>query len=1038
MIPISDFAVRRKLLVLTIGVLLLVWGAYSFHGLPVEAYSDLAKTSVQVITPWPSHAAEEIEHQITVPVEARLNGLDHLEHLRSLSFFGFSVVTLIFDDDANDYVARQQVLERLSGVDLPPHISPQLSPDFSPFGQIFWYTLTSRSPRFGSAELKALQDSYLERQFRTVPNVVGLSSFGGPTSDYQVRIDPNKLLSYGLNLRQVEQELKANGINGAGGLIERGEQAFNIRAVGLVNTTNDIAEVAFKTQRGSTVRVLDFADVIQGTKIRSGKIGKTIHREDGQIIDDDDLVEGIVLMRKGAQPDTTIAALHAKVKDLNGGLLPPGIKIVPYLDRGDFIRNTAHSVAHNLTVATALVLAVTFLILGSVRSVLIAALSIPFSLLFASMFLGLRQLPINLFALAALDVGSVAGSTMVVIENVLQHFRRGHGLHLSVVNRVSMAVREVQRPVFYATAVAALTYMPVFMLQDVEGKLFQPMAWTIAFVLLGAAVFSLVLTPALATFLFRGGVPDWDIPVFAFLTRIYHQSLTWCIDRPWLIVGILLILFIGGSCLCLPGVNGREFLPRLEEGTIWARGALPPSVAPSEATRLVQQARIVLAGYPEVTTVASQVGRPDDATDATGFFNTEYFIDLRPREEWRRWFRTKQDLVGSMSAYLHEAMPGVVWNFSQPIEDNMEEAAIGVKGELAVKLFGTDLNVLEEKGGEIVQVMKHIRGVSDLGLLRVLGQPNVNLLIDRGKANRFGIDVSDIQDVVEIAVGGKTVSQVIEGERRYDLDVQYQEPYRRTIWDIGNTQMLAPSGQRVALSQLCEIRMQDSASMVYREANSRYIPIKYSVRGRDLGSTVEEATRAVNGKVKLPQGYYLDWVGANESEKRAEARLLLTLPIAVLLIFIVLYCMFDCFKWAFLVLLNVGMAWIGGLSAIFITGSYFSVSTSVGFLALFGMSVLTGMIMVDYMNQLRSRGHSIVNAARDGALQRFRPILIVMSASIVGLLPAALSHGIGSDFARPFAIVIVGGLITDLVMSAVLLPALYVWVARPTDKLLQP
>jgi len=1035
---IVDFAVRRKLLVVAIGILLVIWGVYSSHGLPVEVYSDVTKTYVQVITQWPGHAAEEIEQQITMPLEAGLNGLGHLEHLRSLSLFGLSAVTLIFDDDADNYVARQQVLERLSGVDLPPHISPQLSPDYSPLGQIYWYTLTSTNSQFGLTKLKALQDSYLQRQFKSVPDVVELSGFGGLTREYQVRIDPNKLLFYGLNFRQVEQQLAANSGTVGGGSLERGEQAFNVGAIALVNTTDDIAEVALTTRYGTTVRVRDVADVVEGAKLRLGKIGKTIHREDGQIIDDDDLVEGIILMRKGARSDETIAAVNAKVKHLNAGLLPPGVKIVPYLNRGDLFHNTTHTVTHNLKVATSLVIAASFLALGSMPAVLIVGLSMPFSLLFASIFLDLRHVPANLLALGALDVGIVAASTIVVIENVLRHLDRDSGVdgvHLSVGDRVKIAVHEVQRPVVYAIAINCTACLSILTLQNVEGKLFRPMAEMAAIVLIGAFFFSLVLAPALASVFFRNGLREWRSPVLASITRIHGRSLAWCFHHRWFTVGVSLILLLGASCICLPGVIGAEFLPLRDEGTIWARGTLPPSIAPTEATRLVSQVRKTFAEYPEVTTVVSQVGRPDDGTDATGFFNTEYFIDLKPRDQWRHQFWTKTDLINSMNAYMHKEIPGVVWNFSQPIQDNLEEASSGIKGQHAVKLFGPDLKLLEEKGEQIVKVLDQIRGVSDLGLLRVIGQPNVTLTIDRVKANRLGINLNDIQDIVEAAVGGKTVSHVIEGERHYNLVVGYQEPYRGTIDDIGNIQILAPSGQRVALSHVCDIKIQDSPSMVYRESNSRYVPIKFSVRGRDLENTVQEAMRAVEEKVKLPHGYHLEWSGEYDSQQRAEARVLVIVPITILVVFIVLYFMFDSLKWAFMVLLNIGMARIGGLLALFITGTYFSVSSSVGFLVLFGMSVQTGVIMVDYINQLRARGYSIVAAAKEGALQRFRAIFLVMSVATVGLLPAALSHAIGSDSQRPFAIVIVGGLIMDLVMSSVLLPTLYVSIARPADKL---
>jgi cobalt-zinc-cadmium resistance protein CzcA len=1031
---IVDFALREKLLMLGIGVLLLIWGMVSFHNLPVEAYPDVADTWVQIITQWPGHAAEEVEQQVTVPIEIQMNGIAHLTHLRSFSLFGLSAVVLVFDDEADDLLSREQALEKLSMVSLPSGVSPQLGPDYSPVGQIYWYTLESTNPKYDLMGLKSLEDWVLEKQLKSVPNVVDVSSFGGLTREYQVRVDPNKLIDYGLSIAQVEQALASNNTNAGGSFIEHGQQAFNVRVVGLMQTTDDVGATVLKVQNGTPVRVRDIAQVVQGPKIRLGKIGKAVHYEDGSVVDDDDVVEGVVLLRKGAEAETTLKAIHQKVEQLNKTILPPGVKIVPFLDRSDLVHYTTHTVLHNLTEGFLLVTLILFFFLGNIRSALIVATTIPFSLLFASILLDLRHIPANLLSLGALDFGMVVDGSVVMVENLLRHLARRNGENGQPVSEIiSNAAHEVQRPVFFAILIIITAYLPIFTLQRVEGRLFRPMAWTVAFALLGALIFAMVMAPVLTSFLFRSGVREWHNPILAFLNKHYRSRLRWCLSHRRVTVGAAAGLFAFSLYLGFSNIIGSEFLPHLDEGAIWARGTLAASAGPSEGERVARQARLILASFPEVTQVVSQVGRPDDGTDWTGFFNTEYFVDLKPHSEWRPEFRTKDDLIAAMNKKL-DTIPGVIWGFSQPIEDNVEEAVSGVKGELATKLIGPDLKALETKADEIVRVMQGIPGIQDLGVFRVLGQPNVNLIVNRAAADRFGINISDIQDAVQTAVGGNAVSQLLIGEQRYDLVVRYQEPYRSTVDQIANIRLLAPSGERVSLGQLCDIQVQDGASMVYREANERYIAIKYSVRGRDLGSTVRQAIQEVNAKVKLPSGYRLDWAGEYASEQRANRRLTLIVPITLLLIFLILYTAFDTFKWGAVILLDVALAPLGGMLALWITGTHFSVSSGVGLLALFGVSVQIGVIMVEYMNQLRQRGLPFEEAVLEAAQLRLRPIMMTMLVATLGLLPAALSHEIGSDSQRPFAIVIVGGLIAALTISVFLLPTLYAIFARPSDK----
>ena len=1035
-----DFALENRFLVLAGALLLFGWGAISFHQLPVEAYPDVADNYVEIITQWPGISAEQIEQQVTIPLEIVMNGIPHLTHLRSFSIFGLSDLKLIFDDEEENSWNRERVLERLSQVTLPTGVVPQMGTDWSPVGQIYFFTLHSTNPQYDVMELKSIEDWVVEKNFKAVPNIVDVASFGGPTREYQVRVDPNKLISYGLSLAQVEQQLTNNNTNAGGSFIESGLQQVNIREVGQVRNVRDIESTVITTKSGTPLHVKDIAVVSQGPKIRLGQFARAIHREDGKIIDNDDVVSGIVLLRKGANADEALAGIHAKVQELNDRILPTGVKVVPFVDRSDLVHFTTHTVLHNLTEGMILVVIILFLFLGNVRGAIIVALTIPFALLFAATCLNLKGIPANLLSLGALDFGMVVDGAVVMVENIVRHMgRQPNGSNSKpALEVIREAAHEVQRPVFYAIAIIITAYLPVFTLQRVEGRLFRPMAWTVAFALLGALIFSMLVAPVFASYFFSKGAHEWRNPAMEFLKTGYRNAVRWAIEHRFVTVGIAVF----GLCVALfvtyGGVIGSEFLPHLDEGALWVRGTLAPSTGPTEGIRLSNQARLLLCSFPEVPQCTSQVGRPDDGTDTTGFFNTEYFVDLKPKEQWRPVFHQDKDrLIAAMNRELQK-IPGVSWGFSQPIEDNMEEAVSGVKGELATKIYGDDLKVLEEKADQIVTAMRQVKGIEDLGVFRVLGQPNINFKVDREQAARYQINVADIQDAIQTAAGGTALTQVLQGEARYDLVLRYLPQYRTTKEAIENIRLLSPSGERVSLAQLCKIEEQDGGSEIYREGNQRYVAIKYSVRGRDLGSTVEEAIKKVNAQVQLPRGYHIDWEGEYESQKRAQARLFLIVPLTILVIFLILYTMFRSFKWALLILANVALAGIGGSFALFFTGTNFSVSSGVGFLALFGVSVQTGVIMLEYINQLRVRGNTIENSAIEGAVLRLRPIMMTMLVATLGLLPAALSHAIGSDSQRPFAIVIVGGLIVNLAMSIFILPTLYVWCAREGDRLPDP
>jgi heavy metal efflux system protein len=1036
---VVDFALNNRVVVLTAGLMLLVWGAISFHNLPVEAYPDVADNYVEIITQWPGISAEQIEQQVTIPLETAMNGIPHVSHLRSFSLFGLSDLKLIFDDESENEWNRERVLERLSQVTLPPGVTPQMGTDWSPVGQIYFFTLENHNPNYDPMDLKSIEDWVVEKNLKTVPDIVDVASFGGPTREYQVRVDPNRLIDYGLSLAQVEQQLASNNANAGGSFIQQGLQQVNVNEVGLVRNVQDIANTVILTKSGTPLRVKDIAVVAQGPKIRLGQFGRAIHREDGTIVDDDDVVSGIALLRKGAKTQTTLVGLEEKVKEMNNRILPQGVKIVPFIDRSDLIHFTTHTVLHNLTEGMILVTIILFLFLGNARGALIVALTIPFSLLFASICLDLNKIPANLLSLGALDFGMVVDGAVVMVENIVRHMSHQENGTKTVMECIREAAHEVQRPVFYAIAIIITAYMPIFTLQRVEGRLFKPMAWTVAFALLGAMIFSILLAPVLSSELFQKGIREWHNPVMAYLTNAYRNRLRWAIHHRWIVLGTGVAAVLISLFLVFSGVIGSEFLPHLDEGSLWVRGTLAASTGPAEGIRVADEARVLLASFPEVTETTSQVGRPDDGTDTTGFFNTEYFVGLKPESQWRPVFHgNKDELIAAMNRELEKRIPGVVWGFSQPIEDNVEEAVSGVKGELATKIYGSDLKVLEEKASEVADVMRGVRGIDDLGVFHVLGQPNLNVSVDRQQAARYQINVSDIQDGIQTAVGGTALTQVLLGEQRYDLVLRYLPQFRDTQTEIENIRLLSPSGERVSLAQLCKITVTEGGSEIYREGNERYVAIKYSVRDRDLGSTVEEAIKKVDEQVKLPRGYHIGWEGEYQSEKRADARLLLILPVTIIVIFIILYSMFRSLKWSFLILGVVAMAPIGGLLALLITGTHFSVSSGVGFLALFGVSVQTGVIMLEYINQLRVRGHSIEDSAIEGAVLRLRPIMMTMLVATFGLVPAALSHAIGSDSQRPFAIVIVGGLVAALTMSVILLPTLYVWIAGDQDILPAP
>ena len=1016
---VVQFALRQRVLVLVFAAGLLIWGAYSFFQLPIEAYPDVMNTQVQVITQWPGHAAEEVEKLITVPLETSLNGVPRLSSLRSRSLFGLSVVYLTFEDGADDYFARAQALERVGAVNLPAGVQPSLSPLASATGEIFRYTLVGASPM----ELKEIEDWTLEREFKSVAGVADVSSFGGTTKQYQVQIDPARLKAYDVTLKAVTDAIAAANANTGGSFVERGAEEYVVRGMGLFRSTGDIEDVVVTTRSGAPLRVRDLAKVRVGFQPRLGKVGWR-PGQGGPETDTDDAVEGIVLLRRGENPEPVLQAIHRKVHDLNSRILPPGVKVVPLIDRTDLVRTTSHTVEKNLAEGMLLVVAVLFLLLGNVRAAIIVALTIPFGLLFAFSCMNLIHVPANLISLGAIDFGIIVNGSVILVENVFRRLARRIEPE-SRIHCVLEAIGEVQSEIVFTTVIIILAYLPLFTMQSVEQKMFAPMAYTVGLALVGSLVMALVIAPVLCLLMLKGPLKDEENAASAKLKRAYRASIHWAIAYPApVLVGAAAMFVL--SLVLLPSL-GTEFMPHLDEGNLWIRMSMPQTISYSAASRLVPKVRAILAKYQPARLVVSQLGRPDDGTDATGFYNAEFLVDLKPYDRWTG-YKSKDQLIEKMNAELAE-IPGVDFNFSQNIEDNVEEAVTGVKGELAVKLYGDDLDILERKADEIQKVMRGIPGIVDLATFNETGEPQIQVRVDRDRIARYGISVQDVQDTVSTAIGGQAVTQLLDGEKRFDVVARLAPEARRDVEEIRDITVAAPDGSRIPLAQLADIRTTRGAAFIYREANRRFIAVKFGVRGRDIGGAVAQAQAAVSSGVVLPANYYAQWGGEFESMQRAGARLAVILPITLLMIFLVLFMLFNRSSRCVIVMLNVPLALIGGVFALFLTRFHLSVAAAVGFIALFGVAVQNGVIMVSYFDQLRAAGASLQVAVIDASVTRLRPVLMTAILASVGLVPAALSTGIGSDTQKPLAIVIIGGLVSATILTLFVLPILYVLAA---------
>lgn len=1021
---IVQFSIRNRFLVFMLAGLLIVAGTISFQRMPVDAYPDLSPPMVEIITQWPGHAAEEMERQVTLQLELALNGIPNMVVMRSISLYGLSDVRMTFEDNVDSYWARQVVFERLGGATLPSGVAPSMAPLFSPSGLVYRYVLESpdRTPQ----ELKIIEDWTLQRAFKAVPGVADDSGLGGATMQYQVLMDPARLYGYHLTVPQVINALAANNSNAGGGFYSQGGQFFYVRGLGLLRDQNDVGNVIVGSNKGIPIRVKDVGEVVIGHAPRLGEFG---------FQNNDDAVEGVILMRRGEQAQEVLKQVEQQTETLNTTILPKDVKIRPFYDRSDLVALTTKTVEDNLLRGMILVLIVLIFFLVNIRAAVIVTLTIPLSLLFAFVLLHAHDIPANLLSIGAIDFGILIDGSVVMMENIYRELTERHGQQYDLGQVIMAAARDVDRPIFYSVAVIISGFLPIYALSGPAGKLFHPMADTMSFGLVGALILTLTFVPALASIWFRRGLRERTNKYYERVKTMYSRQLDWCLNHPSFTVWVCIVIF-GLTLLLVPFIGG-EFMPHLDEGALWVRATMPYTISFEEASKIAPQIRQILLSYPQVTVVGSELGRPDDGTDPTGFYNCEFYVGLKPYNDkaWKGKLGTKAELTEDLNKRL-VTYPGIIFNYTQPAEDAVDEALTGLKSALAVKIYGPDLNVLQDRALHIKKILEGTPGFTELTVVQELGQPSLLIDIDREKIARYGINVADVEAVIQAAVGGQAATQVVQGEKLFDLVVRMQPQFRSSAQQIGNLLVGTPDGQQIPLSQLANVQEGSGASKIYRENNSRYIGVQFSIEGRDLARAIQDAQRRVAKEIPAQVGYRIEWGGEYGQYVAARNQLALVGPLAVLLIFFILFALYGNFK--FPVAIAVGVAVtvpVGALIALKLTQTPFSVSSGLGLLALIGVSVQTGVILVSYINKLRLEGMDIKTATREASLLRLRPIMMTALVACLGLLPAALSTGIGSDTQKPFAIVIVTGLLSRLLLGFFLNPVLYMLVARDGDVL---
>ncbi|HEY4287346.1 MAG TPA: CusA/CzcA family heavy metal efflux RND transporter [Puia sp.] len=1043
---ILAFSLKNKYFIFFATALLVVYGVVTFKNMPIEAFPDVTNTEITIITQWPGRSAEEVEKFVTIPIELSMNPVQKKTSLRSTSIFGLSVVKLIFEDEVQDTYARQQVNNLLHNADLPENVAPDVQPPTGPTGEVYRYTLESNFR--DTRELKTLQDWVVDRELRSVPGIADVVSFGGEVKTYEIQVNPQVLNNLGITPLDVYNAVSKSNINIGGDIIKKNSQAYVVRGIGLLNDINEIKNIIVEDNNGIPVLVKDVAEVKISNLPRLGEVGRTDAIDSPgvarQYKNNPDAVEGIVLMRKGENPDHVIQGLKAEVEKLNDRILPADTKIKPFYNREDLIKYATHTVLHNLIEGILLVTLIVSLFMFNWRTTLIVSIIIPLSLLFSFICLNYMGMSANLLSLGAIDFGIIIDGAVVMVEGLFVLLdKRAHELGMERFNRLSKLgmIRkrgaELGKAIFFTKLIIITALLPIFSFQKVEGKLFSPLAYTLGFALLGALIFTLTLVPVLCNVLLRKNVKEKHNPIVHFITGVIMKGFRFVFKhkRPALIVSAIAI----AAGLYAFRFLGSEFLPELNEGSIWVRATLPYSISLDTSMAKAQQMRAIMVKFPQVRRIMSQTGRPDDGTDVAGFYNNEFGVQLYPQEEWSPKI-TKEELIDTMTRAL-SVIPGADLNFSQPIMDNVEEAVSGVKGSICVKIYGDSLDYMEQQSDKVTGVLKTIQGIEDLGVIRNIGQPELDIDLDQSKMALYGVQTADAQAVIEMAIGGKAVSQLYEGIRKFDIRIRFPEQFRATQDDIGNLLVPTQTGSKVPIREIANITQKTGPCLIFRDDNRRYSAVKFSVRGRDMGSAIAEAQAKVDQAVHLKRGYSMVWQGDFENQQRATKRLGQVVPISLLLIFLLLFVMFGNLKDAGLVFLNVPTAVVGGILALLITGTNFSISAGIGFIALFGICILEGVLLITaFKHNLEMIRHSespLYSSIKLGVNELIRPVMMTALMAMIGLLPAAISTGIGSESSRPLARVVIGGLICATIFSLLIFPVVFFLAYRKVDTLHQ-
>ena len=1000
---IVAFSLKNKFFIFFCTTVAVIAGIVSFKHTPIDAFPDVTNTKVTVITQWPGRSAEEVEKFITIPIEIAMNSVQNKTDIRSTTLFGLSVLHVMFEDDVDDFVARQQVYNLLNDADLPDGVTPEVQPLYGPTGEIFRYTL--RSEKRDVRELKTLQDWVIERNLRAVSGVADIVSFGGEVKTFEVSVNPHQLKNYGITSLELYQSIANSNINVGGDVITKSSQAYVVRGIGLINDMEELRNIVVKNIHGTPVLVRHLAEVHEACLPRLGQVGRMA---------EDDVVQGIVIMRKGENPAEVIDALKAKIEYINKEVLPEDVQIVTFYDRENLVNLAVHTVSRNLVEGILLVTFIVLIFMADWRTTVVVAVVIPLALLFAFICLRVMGMSANLLSMGAIDFGIIIDGAVVMVEGIFVALdRKAKEVGMPTFNLMSkmglirQTAKEKARAVFFSKLIIITALIPIFSFQKVEGKMFSPLAYTLGFALLGALLFTLTLVPVMSSMLLKRNVREKNNFFVRFINGKSVAFFDKCHARRKISVGIAGIVAVGG--LWMFTLLGTEFLPQLNEGSIYIRATLPQSISLNESVQLANKMRARLAAYPEVKQVLSQTGRPNDGTDATGFYNIEFHVDIYPEKEWESGL-DKMQLIEKMQEDL-SMYPGIDFNFSQPITDNVEEAASGVKGSIAVKVFGKDLYRSEKIAMEIDKILGTVEGIEDLGVIRNIGQPELRIELDEGRLARYGVSKEDVQAIIEMAIGGKSASLLYEDERKFNIMVRYKPEFRQDEEEIGKILVPTMDGTMIPIKELAEIRTITGPLLIFRDNHARFCAVKFSVRGRDMGTAVAEAQEKVNASVRLPEGYSLKWTGDFENQQRATKRLSQVVPVSIAIIFVILFILFSNARDAGLVLLNVPFAAVGGIVALWATGFNFSISAGIGFIALFGICIQNGVIMIsDIKHNLKER-LALSCAVKESVRSRVRPVVMTAAMAAIGLMPAAVSHGIGSESQRPLAIVIIGGLV---------------------------